>query len=124
MSAYRTAEIQRWLQRHPRVAFQFTPTYSFRMNLVERWVADWNENPRPFVWHKTADQILNNLAGYLNRVPGSGHQTAISPHIPLAPFDPRTRLLDIAGVVEVELQHDGQIAAMCLSIYSVVRVDD
>ena len=40
---------------------------------VERWVADWNENPRPFVWHKTADQILNNLARYLNRIPNSGH---------------------------------------------------
>ena len=43
------------------------------MNLVERWVADWNDNPRSFVWHKTADQIFDNLAGYLDRVPDSGH---------------------------------------------------
>ena len=68
----------------------FTPTYSSWMNLVERWfaeltskwlrrgthhsvpdlirsvemwVASWNENPRPFIWHKSADQILDNLAG-------------------------------------------------------------
>ena len=39
---------------------------------VERWVDDWNENPRPFVWHKTADQILKSLAGYLNHIPDSG----------------------------------------------------
>ncbi len=40
---------------------------------VEAWVADWNEHPRPFVWHKTADQIFDNLTGYLNRIPNSGH---------------------------------------------------
>lgn len=39
---------------------------------VEHWVADWSANPRPFVWHKTADQLFDNLAGYLNRVPDSG----------------------------------------------------
>ena len=69
------------------------------MNLVERWFAelttkwpgaalitaslpdpcsgglgaDWNEHPRPFIWHKTADQIFDNLTGYLNRIPNSGH---------------------------------------------------
>ena len=100
VATHRTAEIQRWLQRHPRFRFHFTPTYSSWMNLVERWfaelttkwlrrgahrsvadltraverwVADWNEHPRPFVWHKTADQIFDNLAGYLNRIPDSGH---------------------------------------------------
>ena len=40
---------------------------------VEAWVADWNEHPRPFSWHKTADQIFDNLTGYLNRIPNSGH---------------------------------------------------
>ena len=40
---------------------------------VEAWVADWNEHPRPFIWHKTADQIFDNLTGYLNRIPNSGH---------------------------------------------------
>jgi hypothetical protein len=28
------------------------------------WAATWNENPRPFTWTKTADQILERLAGY------------------------------------------------------------
>ena len=100
VSTHRTAAIQRWLQRHPRFTFHVTPTYSSWMNLVERWfaelttkwlrrgahrsvadltsavehwVADWNEHPRPFVWHKTADQIFDNLAGYLNSIPDSGH---------------------------------------------------
>ena len=100
VSTHRTPAIQRWLQRHPRFTFHFTPTYSSWMNLVERWfaeltskwlrrgthhsvpdlirsvemwVASWNENPRPFIWHKTADQILDNLAGYLARIPDSGH---------------------------------------------------
>jgi len=42
--------------------------------VAERWVADWNKHPRPFVWHKTAEQIFGNLAGHLNRMPDSGHQ--------------------------------------------------
>lgn len=100
VATHRTAEIQRWLLGHPRFHFHFTPSYSSWMNLVERWfaelttkwlrrgahrsvaeltgaverwVADWNANPRPFVWHKTADQIFDNLAGYLNQIPDSGH---------------------------------------------------
>ena len=40
---------------------------------VEHRVADWNEHPRRFVWHKTDDQIFDNLAEYLNRIPDSGH---------------------------------------------------
>ena len=40
---------------------------------VEAWVADWNKHPRPFIWHKTADQIFDNLTGYPNRIPNSGH---------------------------------------------------
>ena len=100
VSAHRTAEIQRWLQRHPRFRFHFTPIHSSWMNLIERWfaelttkwlrrgshrgvaeltcaverrVADWNATPRPVVWRKAADQIFANLAGYLNRFPDSGH---------------------------------------------------
>jgi hypothetical protein len=49
------------------------------MNLVERWFAelttsitDWNENPRPFVWHKTANEIVDNLAQYSQRISNSG----------------------------------------------------
>lgn len=40
----------------------------------------WNEgnaNPRPFVWHKTTDQVFDNLAGYLDRIPDSGHQELV-----------------------------------------------
>lgn len=31
---------------------------------IEKWAAAWNDNPTPFVWHRTADQILEHLAGY------------------------------------------------------------
>ena len=89
-----------YLVRHPRFTFHFTPTYSSWPNLVERWFAeltgtwlrrgthrstrelvasirtwiiDWNENPRPFVWHKSADEILQTLAAYCERISDSGH---------------------------------------------------
>lgn len=41
-------------------------------NDIREWIATWNANPRPFAWTKTADEILNSLAGYLAKV-GSGH---------------------------------------------------
>jgi len=77
--------------RHKRFHFHFTPTYGSWMNLVERWfsalttkklqrsahrnvkalaadirawVETWNEDPKPFIWHKSADEILERLAGY------------------------------------------------------------
>src|SRR5665647_318848 len=92
--------IHRWLLRHPRFAFHFTPTYSSWLSLVERWFAElterwlrrgthrstrelvasirtwitgWKENPRPFVWHKTSDEILESLASYCERISDSGH---------------------------------------------------
>jgi transposase len=91
LSAHKTPTVQRWLLRHRRFHLHFTPTYGSWMNLVERWfsalvtkklqrsahrnvrelAADilawadtWNEDPRPFVWTKTAEQILERLAGY------------------------------------------------------------
>jgi transposase len=100
VSTHKTPSIQRWLQRHPRFTFHFTPTYSSWMNLVERWFAElttkwlrrgthrsvralvasirtwvtnWNDDPKPFVWHKTADEILDGLATYIQRIPDSGH---------------------------------------------------
>jgi transposase len=100
VSTHKTPAIQRWLLAHPRVTFHFTPTYSSWLNLVERWFAElttkwltrgthrsvrqltdairtwtrnWNDDPRPFVWTKTADDILERLAGYLQRIPDSGH---------------------------------------------------
>jgi transposase len=99
-STHKTPSIQRWLVRHPRFTLHFTPTYSSWLNLVERWFAElttkwikrgthrsvrelvasirtwitgWNDNPKPFVWHKTADEILNNLAAYCQRINDSGH---------------------------------------------------
>ncbi len=91
-STHKTPAIHRWLLRHPRFTFHFTPTSSSWLNLVERWFAEltrkllqrsahktvtaltsdldhwietWNDQPRPFVWHKTADQILDGLKKYL-----------------------------------------------------------
>jgi transposase len=99
-STHKTPAIHRWLLRHPRFTIHFTPTYSSWLNLVERWFAelterwlrrgshrstkelvasirtwitDWNEDPKPFVWHKTADQILDTLATYCQRISDSGH---------------------------------------------------
>ncbi|WP_040839600.1 IS630 family transposase, partial [Nocardia brevicatena] len=92
--------ITKWLAAHPRFHMHFTPTYSSWINQVERWfalltdrqlrrgshksvvaleksirdwVAAWNEDPTPFVWTKTADEILERLASYLQRIPGAGH---------------------------------------------------
>ena len=99
-STHKTPGIQRWLLAHPRVQLHFTPTYSSWLNLVERWfaeltskwlrrgshrsvqeleqsirhwVATWNEDPRPFVWTKTADEILDTIATYCQRINDSGH---------------------------------------------------
>jgi transposase len=99
-STHKAPTIQRWLVRHPRFTLHFTPTYSSWLNLVERWFAElsnrwlrrgthhsvreligsirtwiqrWNDDPKPFVWHKTADQILDTLANYCERISDSGH---------------------------------------------------
>src|SRR5439155_286872 len=99
-STHKTPSIQRWLLRHPRFTLHFTPTYSSWLNLVERWFAElttkwikrsahrslrdlvaslhtwitnWNEDPKPYLWHKTADEILNSLASYRQRISDSGH---------------------------------------------------
>ena len=32
---------------------------------LNEWIAAWNDNPYPFVWHKTAHQILDNFKKYL-----------------------------------------------------------
>jgi hypothetical protein len=40
---------------------------------LREWTATSNENPRPFVWRKTADEILESLAGYCQRISESGH---------------------------------------------------
>jgi transposase len=40
---------------------------------IRAWIKLWNEDPRPFVWKKTAEEILTSLAEYLNRTSGAGH---------------------------------------------------
>jgi transposase len=74
-STHKTPAIQRWLQRHPRFTLHFTPTYGSWLNLVERWFAELttNDDPKPYVWHKTANEILESLASYCQRINDSGH---------------------------------------------------
>jgi transposase len=99
VKTHKTPEIQRWLVRHPRFSLHFTPTYSSWINLIERWFAElttkwlrrgthrstkeleaaithwvkhWNEDPKPFVWHKSADEILETLSRYCERISDSG----------------------------------------------------
>jgi hypothetical protein len=43
---------------------------------IEAWLASWNENPRPFIWTKTADQILDTIASHCRRINASGHEQA------------------------------------------------
>ena len=40
---------------------------------IRTWVTAWNDDPKPFVWTKTADQILGNLGRLLQRTSNSGH---------------------------------------------------
>ncbi|MGW4898584.1 IS630 family transposase, partial [Kitasatospora sp. NPDC004240] len=40
---------------------------------IRDWIATWNTDPKPYVWTKTADEILERLAEYLKRIPDSGH---------------------------------------------------
>jgi hypothetical protein len=40
---------------------------------INDWIDTWNEDPRPFVWHKSADEILDTLAAYCARISDSGH---------------------------------------------------
>ena len=85
---HKTDQVKRWLKRHPRFKTHFIPTSSSWMNLVERWFAEitgkavrrgsfssvpdlieaieafiraWNRDPKPFVWHARAEEILEKL---------------------------------------------------------------
>jgi transposase len=99
-STHKTPAIQKWLLAHPRFVLHFTPTSSSWLNLVERWFAEltakklrrgahrsvrdlnadirawintWNDDPKPYVWTKTADQILESIATYCTRINESRH---------------------------------------------------
>jgi transposase len=98
-ATHKTPQIRRWLAAHPRFVLHFTPTSASWLNLVERWFAElttkklrrsahrstqalerdirewlehWNERPRPFVWTKSADEILASVAAYCTRISGAG----------------------------------------------------
>jgi transposase len=99
-ATHKSPPIAKWLGAHPRFHMHFTPTYSSWLNQVERWfglltdkklrrgvhtsvyalesdirdwITTWNQDPKPFAWTKTADEILERLASYLHRIPGAGH---------------------------------------------------
>jgi transposase len=99
-ATHKTPAIHKWLLAHPRFHMHFVPTGASWLNLAERrfaelttkllqrgvhrsvadlnaditaWLERWNENPRPFVWTKTADEILESLATYCQRINDSGH---------------------------------------------------
>jgi transposase len=97
---HKTPTIHRWLAKRTRFHLHFTPTYASWINLVERWFAELtekqirrgthrseadlersiyefidasNDAPKPFIWTKTADEILENLANFCKRTSNSGH---------------------------------------------------
>src|SRR4051794_23781691 len=99
-STHKTPAIKRWLLAHPRFELHFTPTSSSWINLVERWFGElttkklrrgahrsvralntdiraWiqtcNDDPKPYVWTKTADQILESITRYCTTTNDSGH---------------------------------------------------
>jgi transposase len=94
-ATHKTDTIQKWLAAHPRFPVHFIPTSSSWLNMVERWFGElttkllqrgvhksvqaleadirnwitlWNEDPRPYVWTKTADDILDSLKAYCQRI--------------------------------------------------------
>lgn len=97
---HKTQLIRDWLVKRPRFHLHFTPTSASWLNLVERWFAlltekqlrrgvhrstkeleaaihgfiqNHNTDPKPFIWHKTADQILDSVARFCTRTLGTGH---------------------------------------------------
>ena len=99
-STHKTPAVQRWLHPPPPVHDALHPDLQLvdepRRALVRRahrqvaaprhpplgrelvasirtWIERWNDDPKPYVWHKTADEILDNLATYCTRISNSGH---------------------------------------------------
>ena len=100
LATHKTPAVNEWIARRARFHVHFSPTGSSWINQVERWFAyltaqmlqrgvhksvqaleadvrnwieQWNGDPRPFVWKKTAEEILDSLARYLQRISGGGH---------------------------------------------------
>lgn len=99
-ATHKTPAVHRWLVRHPRFHLHFTPTGASWLNLVESWfsiltrkqlrrgshagtrilkqaIRDYltqnNEHPKPFVWTKTADDIIQSVARFCIETSNSGH---------------------------------------------------
>jgi transposase len=97
---HKTPSVKAWLARHPRFHVHFTPTSASWLNQVERWFAEltqkyirrgthrsttelerairayletYNDDPRPFVWTKSADEILESIKRFCMRTSDSGH---------------------------------------------------
>ena len=97
---HKTAIIRKWLAKRPRFHVHFTPTSASWINMVERWFAALTEkqirrgahrsvreletaiknyllvtnaSPKPFVWTKTADEILDSVARFCQRTSETGH---------------------------------------------------
>ena len=98
LGTHKAPPVKAWLLAHPRYHLHFTPTSSSWLNLVECWfsiltrkqlqrgvhpsvdslraaimgfVSATNEHPRPFVWTKTADEILSSVARFCQRISNS-----------------------------------------------------
>jgi transposase len=99
-ATHKTDAIQRWLVQHPRFQVHFTPTSASWLNQIERFFAaltekqirrgsfrstqeletairqyldHHNAQPKPFVWTKSADDILDAVAQYCRRTNDSPH---------------------------------------------------
>lgn len=99
LSTHKAPVVHAWLLAHPRFTLHFTPTYSSWINQAERWFAElerrclergnfcsldalkaaseewikvWNEDAKPFRWAKTADQILDRICRYCDRISKTG----------------------------------------------------
>lgn len=102
---HRTPMIHRWLVKRPRFHLHFTPTSAFWIKMVERWFAlltekqirrgvfrstrqleqtirnyidTYNAEPKPFVWSKTADEILDSVARFCKRTLETGCEHLLS----------------------------------------------
>jgi transposase len=99
-ATHKTPAVQQWLAKHPRFHVHFTPTSSSWLNQVERWFglltekllrrgvhksvkslekdilawADiWNQDPKPFIWTKSAEEVLESIGRLLRRIKDPGH---------------------------------------------------
>ncbi len=100
LATHNAPPVNTWLAKHPRFHMHFTPTGSSWINQVERWfglltdqllrrsvhksvaalekdvkswIENWNTDPKPFIWRKTADEILESLSKYMAKISGPRH---------------------------------------------------